>query len=84
MSKVNKKIEKLLHNPSKQASEKFWEIEKLIYSERKKPGVLVEMKRSSMLTNILMLIKTKVITFEDLSDFTEDLQNDVKKIIEDE
>ena len=84
MEKINQKIQKLLENPSKTASEKFWQIEKIIHNEKRNPGVLIEMKRSLMFTNILSLLKSKCITIDDLSDFSEDLQKNVKRIWEDE
>lgn len=82
MEKINQKIQKLLENPSKTASEKFWQIEKNIHNEKRNPGVLIEMKRSSMCTNILSLLKSKCIKIDDLSDFSEDLQKNVKRIWE--
>ena len=33
MEKINKKIQKLLENPSKTASEKFWQIEEFVHLE---------------------------------------------------
>lgn len=82
MNKVNLKIEKIVTDSSKNSSDKFWAIEKLIYDEKKNPGVLIEMKRSSMFTNTLMLIKTKAITFDDLADFSKDFQDYVKRFLE--
>ena len=48
MEKINQKIQKLLENPFKTASEKFWQIEKIIHNEKRNSGVLIEMKRSSI------------------------------------
>ena len=82
MEKINQKIQKLLKNPSKTASEKFWQIEKIIHNEKRNPSVLIEMKRSSMCTTILSLLKSKCIKIDDLSDFSEDLQKNVKQVWE--
>lgn len=73
---------KIVGKSSKTASEKFWQIEKIIHNEKRNPGVLIEMKRSSMFTNILSLLKSKCIKIDDLSDFSEDLQKNVKQIWE--
>lgn len=39
MEKINQKIQKLLENPSKTASGKFWQIEKNIYNEKRNPVI---------------------------------------------
>ena len=39
MEKINQKIQKLLENPSKIASGKFWQIEKNIYNEKRNPVI---------------------------------------------
>ena len=52
MEKINQKIQKLLENSSKTASEKFWQIEKIIHNEKRNPGVLIEMKRSSIFLSL--------------------------------
>lgn len=55
MEKINQKIQNLLENPSKTASEKFWQIEKIIHNEKRNPGVLIEMKRSSIFLSLFSL-----------------------------
>ena len=60
------------------ASEKFWELERRIQKDKKHPGVLIDIQKSSMLYDILHLIDFHVITMEDLKDFSEDLQEDIQ------
>lgn len=60
------------------ASEKFWELERRIQKDKKHPGVLIGIQKSSMLYDILHLIDSNVITMEDLKDFSEDLQEDIQ------
>ena len=66
----------------KPASEKFWELEKLIKEDKRHPGVVMELKKSEVIWDIVRLIRLKVITYNDLSDFSDELQNEVKRILE--
>ena len=60
------------------ASKRFWKLEKKIREDQKNPGVLIDdMRRSTMLVDLYNLISWQVITLEDLSDFSEDLQKKV-------
>ena len=49
------------------ASTKFWEIEKRIRKDRKRPGVCIELRKSSMFWDIAGLINDKVISMDDLT-----------------
>ncbi len=60
------------------ASRKFWELEKKIKQDKKKPGVILELRKPAMLFDIIRLINDEVITMEDLSDFTDELRENVK------
>ena len=82
MDKVNKKLIKLLSDEKLLPSEKFWKIEKLIFREKKSAGVIVEMSRSMFKMNLLRLLNEKAITLEDLSDFSPELQEEIKKVKE--
>lgn len=55
-------------------SEKFWALEKRIYQDKKKKGVMIDMRRSMMELNLLALLAEGVIGFDDLADFSEELQ----------
>jgi len=71
-----------LSQEDKAASDKFWELEKRIKKDRKNPGVIMELKKSEATWDIVNLIRHKVISPADLSDFSEELQQDVKRILE--
>ena len=48
------------------ASEKFWELEKCIWKDKKNSGVCTRgLKRSQMVEHIMMLLNDKVIDFDD-------------------
>ena len=46
------------------------------------PGVILEMSQSEVLWDIVRLISLKVLTYDDLSDFSDELQKEVKRILE--
>ena len=58
-------------------SEKFWELEKRIFHDKEKVGVNAIMNRSGMIENIYSLLSEGAITKNDLSDFSEELQNKI-------
>ena len=60
----------------------FWELEKRIKEDKRHPGVVMELKKSEVIWDIVRLIRLKVITYNDLSDFSDELQNEVKRILE--
>ena len=71
-----------LSRDDKVASEKFWELEKRIKKDKKNPGVIMELDKSEATWDIANLIRHKVILVDELSDFSEELQQDVKRIID--
>lgn len=63
------------------ASTKFWEIEKRIKRDRKTPGVCIELRRSDMFWDIARLISDKVISMDDLEEFSNDVKEAVALIL---
>ena len=63
------------------ASTKFWEIEKRIKRDRKTPGVCIELRKSDMFWDIAGLIHDKVISMDDLEEFSDDLKEAVVLIL---
>ena len=59
---------------SELASTKFWELEKRIKRDRRSPGVIVEMRRSMLLSNLVGLLDDGVIAADDLDGFSEGLR----------
>lgn len=76
-------IEKLLKeyvqllNGSKNASDKFWELERRIRKDRKHPGIILEMSKKNMAYDIADLINYGVISVEDLKEFSDELKERV-------
>ena len=63
------------------ASTKFWEMEKRIRKDKKSPGVCIELRKSSMFWDISQLIIDKVISTEDLAEFSDGLKEAVALIL---
>ena len=82
MEGLIKEYVNFLNDDEKPASEKFWELEKRIKEDKRHPGVIIEMSKSQVLWDIVRLIRLKVITYDDLSDFSDELQHEVKRILE--
>lgn len=82
MEGLVKEYVNFLNDETKHASEKFWSLEKRIKEDKHHPGVIMEMSKSDAIWDIVALIRRKVITCDDLSDFSDDLQQEVKRILE--
>lgn len=82
MEGLVKEYVSFLNDDTNLASEKFWELEKRIKEDKHHPGVIVEMHKSEAIWDIVRLIRLKVITYDDLSGFSEELKQEVKRIVE--
>ena len=82
MEGLVKEYANFLNDDKKPASEKFWELEKRIKEDKRHPGVIMELKKSEVIWDIARLIRLNVIMYEDLSEFSDELQNEVKRILE--
>lgn len=65
----------------KKASAKFWELEKRIKQDKKSPGVLIDMRLSTAINNIVNMVLNEVISLDDLDDFSDDLKEAVNFIV---
>lgn len=63
------------------ASTKFWEMEKRIRRDRKTPGVCIELRKSDMFWDIAGLINARVISMDDLEEFSDGLKEAVALIL---
>lgn len=66
----------------KAASEIFWTLEEKIKKDKKSVEVMVIMRRSIMLDDILELIRDNVIEFKDIDEFSDDLKDTVRQILD--
>jgi len=64
------------------ASRKFWELEKRIKLDKKKPSVIINLNKQQMLFDIVHLINDGAITMDDLLDFSNELRDSVKYMLE--
>ena len=79
MEKLCKEYITLLSS-DKLPSESFWELDKRSREDKRATGVVVTNSRSKMIDNILDLLHEGAITLDDLSDFSEELQERIKFI----
>ena len=77
MERLCKEYIAFLSAENEKASEKFWELEKRIKMDKKRPGVILEMRKSNTIYNIINLINDDVITIDDLDGFSEELKDTV-------
>lgn len=77
MDKLNQEYIRILSGESL-ASEKFWELEKRIRMDKKSVGVVADMRRSQMYSNLLSLLVNEIIQEDDLDGFSEELTETIK------
>lgn len=82
MEELIKDYVNFLNDDKKHASEKFWKLEKRIKEDKRHPGVIMEMRKSETIWDIVRLIRLKVITYDDISDFSDELKQEVERILE--
>ena len=63
-------------------SEKFWQLDKRIRSDKRNPGVQLEMTRTNFIYNIIALINNDVVSIEGLEDFSDELKGAVNAFLE--
>lgn len=72
---------KELMNGDSPASSKFWALEKRIKEDKKKPGVILELRKGEIATNILRLINDGAITLDDLEAFSDEFKDYIKLLL---
>lgn len=68
----------MLSDDEKNPSDRFWTLEKRIKADKRDVGVIAEMSRSKMYGNLIGLIDEGAITLDDLSEFSEELQEKLR------
>lgn len=82
MDRLNQKYIALLSSNDGNPSDRFWKLEERIKKDRRYPGVTIELRKSSAFFDIADLVRLKVIKYEDLADFSAELQEAVKMILD--
>lgn len=80
MNKLNEEYIAIL-TQDKNPSEKFWQLYKNIKKDVNKPGVIIDMRRSVLIENIIQLLRDGVIQMESLNEFSEVLQDTIHIIL---
>ena len=63
-------------------SEKFWQLDKRIRSDKRNPGVQLQMTRTNFIYNIIALINNDVISMKNLEDLSDELTETIKAFLE--
>lgn len=80
MERLMKEYIELLSSPGK-ASDHFWELAERIRTDKKNPGVLIQVRKSSAIWDIAGFVGHGIITMDELDGFSEDLIEAVKLIL---
>ena len=81
MENLNQEYIELLQKEGN-ASDKFWKLEKRIRTDKKKPGVIMELRKSDLVFDLVGLLRDGVIEIHELDDFSDDLKEMVRHFIE--
>ncbi len=82
MKKLNKEYVQLLTDSEKPASDRFWKLEEKIKHDKKSPGVILEVRKRDMAFDLIRLLREGIISFDDLKDFSIELQEYIKSKVE--
>ena len=66
------------------ASDKFWKLEKKIREDKRSIGVVADMRRSQLYSNLLSLLANEIIREDDLDGFSEELSETLKDVVRQE
>ena len=80
MDKLNQEYIQILSGSDK-ASDKFWELANRIRMDQKSVGVVADMRRSQMYSNLLSLLVKDIIQEDDLDGFSEELTEALRYVI---
>ena len=62
-------------------SERFWALHDRIQRDKRSIGVQIEMRRSMMRQNLMLLLRENVITSADLGCFSDDLRAQIEQLL---
>ena len=78
IQKLNKEYIDIL-SKNNSSAQNFWELENRIRQDKKHPGVILDLRRSTMHMNLMLLLSYEVITFDDLKEFSNELLDELKR-----
>ena len=81
MNRLDEEYIELLSS-DKSASTRFWELEKRIREDKKSKGVVINLRKSEALWYIALFLRDGIIDKDDLSEFSDDLQENVNFLVE--
>ena len=85
MNRLNKEYMEILSQEGKNPSDIFWELDNRVKRDKKLTGVIArDMRRSNMYGLLIDLLRENTITLDDLSDFSEELQERLRWLIKPE
>jgi hypothetical protein len=68
-------------NDDRNASDKYWALEARLKADKRNPGVLItDISRSNFYDHLVSLVRYKVITMDDLKDYSEETKEVVRRI----
>ena len=76
MHRLNQEYIELLSTEASPA-EKFWELDKRLREDKRKPGVQLQLQKSNVIFDLVSLLSDGAISREDLSEFSDELQEAV-------
>ncbi len=79
IKKLNKEYIDILSGNSN-PSDKFWKLEKRINNDKNHPGVVIQVKRNTMIYDMATLLRDGVITENDLREFSDELRKSIDVI----
>lgn len=80
MEKLEQEYIVLLSNTQERPSSRFWALDRRIREDKRSPGVRLELRKQTMIYDIVHMLADDVISMDDLKDFSEEVQETVLHI----
>lgn len=77
MEKLAQEYSALLNNMQNRPSSRFWALDKRIREDKRSPGVRLELRKQTMIYDIVHMLADDVISMDDLKDFSEETRDAV-------
>lgn len=82
MDKLDHEYIAILSRSDENPSTNFWELDERMKKDKRRKGVQMRLEKKSVVYDILELIRDGVIDMEDLSDFSDELKEDLQFLID--